>query len=58
MVYVEETMDVDGNGFAAVIPMAEEGSDWMGADCVITGWGRTETWGSGNTEGMSRENYM
>ena len=37
-------MDISGNGFAAVIPMAEEDSDWMGAECVITGWGRIARW--------------
>ena len=39
LIYIEQGMDIDGNGFAATIPMAEEGSDWMGAECVITGWG-------------------
>ena len=41
LVYIEEAMDIEGNGFAAVIQMAEEDSDWMGAECVITGWGNT-----------------
>ena len=39
LVYIEEGMELDTNEFAAAIPMAEEGSDWMGAECVITGWG-------------------
>ena len=32
-------MDIDGNGFAGLISMAQEGADFMGADCLITGWG-------------------
>ena len=41
LINIEPGMDISGNGFAAVIPMAEEGSDWIGAECVITGWGDT-----------------
>ena len=41
LVYIEEGMDVESNGFAGLIDMAEEGDDFLDASCVITGWGRT-----------------
>ena len=44
LVFVQQHMDIEGNEFADRISMAEEGADFMDADCVISGWGRTEEW--------------
>ena len=39
LVYIEEGMDIEENGYAGIISMAEEGNDFLQSDCIISGWG-------------------